>query len=363
LDLTLLAKEGVEVRPGDPMAWVWYAQVLELTSRGASREDRSESLANASQALDRAAAIAPSDLRVLNAEYIFYSRMSDAVKIQATIERLRGTTNVDPVQKNIALGRMQLGQGNLNEALASYQAAEELGAKRSAIAILKAEALRSQQKIDPAIDGLETALQSEPENGQLRRYYATILGSRGTVADWERIEQLLTASTFSNSVDDNRLLATLYIQRGLPSDLIKARRILDKLVLGKSDKSDEDNFRLGLLCQRSAQLQFELKRTIDGNRLLEDAERYLQQSLAMAPEREDVLYAYGRVLLKRNRVPDALAQAEQLLRLDPDSFAANLLMASVQKANGNGNAASGIIRSWQQRMREKVNPTNARTID
>lgn len=362
-DLSTLAKEGVELRPADPMAWVWYAQVLELTSRGASREDRSESLANARQALERAAAIAPSDLRVMNAEYIFYSRISDPAKLDATIARLSGATAVDPVQKNIALGRMQLGQGKLMDALAAYQAAEDLGAKRSAIAILKAEAFRSHQKLDSAVDGLEAAVELEPQNGQLRRYYAMILGSRGTVADWERIEQLLTASTFSNSVDDNRLLATLYIQRGLPSDLTKARRILDKLVVGKSGKSDEDNFRLGLLCQRSAQIQFDLKRTVDGNRLLEDAERYLQQALAISPEREDYLYAYGRVLLKRNRVQDALAQAEKLLRLDPDAFTSNLLMASAQKANGNSNAATGMIKSWQLRSREKAGQTNAKSIE
>ncbi|MBM3963704.1 MAG: tetratricopeptide repeat protein [Planctomycetes bacterium] len=362
-DLAELAKEGVALRPGDPMAWVWYAQVLELTSRTGSREDRMDSIANADEALNRAAEIAPSDLRVFNAQYGFYARIANKEKLESTIERLQGTTGLDLVQKNVVLGRMLLGQGKLLEALASYQAAEELGAKRSSIAILKAEALRSQQKIDTAIEVLDDALQQEPENHQLRRYLSTLLGSRGSVTDWERIEQLLTGSTFANSVDDNRLLASLYIQRGMPSDLIKARRILDKLVVGKSAQLEDDHFRLGLLCLRSAQLQFDLRRTVEGNRLLEDAERYLQQALVISPEREEFLYAYGRVLLKRNRVLEALSQAELLLRLDPDAFSSNLLMACAQKIKGNSNAASGLLKTWQDRMRDKWGHSNAKWIE
>ncbi|MBU6175976.1 MAG: tetratricopeptide repeat protein, partial [Planctomycetes bacterium] len=57
-DLLSLAKEGTELRPKDPMSWIWYSQVLESSSRGASASDRSKSLEDARISIDRAKEVA-----------------------------------------------------------------------------------------------------------------------------------------------------------------------------------------------------------------------------------------------------------------------------------------------------------------
>src|SRR5262245_41704018 len=59
----------------------------------------------------------------------------------------------------------------------------------------------------------------------------------------------------------------------------------------------------------------------------DDAEREAGLAIAAAPENPQCHWALGQVLLRRHRLPEAMAAAREALRLDPDSADAHALLA------------------------------------
>ena len=341
-----IARSGIVTRPNDPMAWVWYATVLELSSRTRPAEERVSLIAEATSAIDQGIVLAPSDMRVINADFNFSGLTKQPERIPAIMDRLRAADSVPAVQKFVALGRMEFVRGDLDASITSYRTALDAGADPSVVAILIAKSQQSQRKIGESIETLEGAYQKEPQHEGVRQMLASTLALRGSPADWERLQSLLASPPFGNHASDLKLLATLYVQRGFASDLSKAKSILERLTPNPADASGEELYRLGVVSLRGANMQLEANNMNEAKWLRNEAEQYLKQSIVEDPSNREVRYVYGSLLLELQRNSDALDQARQLRQLDRDGFESHLLLARALHANGDTDGALGTMSDW-----------------
>ena len=341
-----IARSGIVTRPNDPMAWVWYATVLELSSRTRPADERAMSITEATDAMDRGIAVGPSDLRVINADFNFSGLTEQPERIPAIMDRLRAADTVPAVQKFVALGRMEFVRGDLDASITSYRTALDAGADPSAIAMLIAKSQQSQRKNGESIETLEGAYAKEPQHEGVRQMLASALAQRGSPADWERMQSMLVSPPFGNHASDLKLLATLSMQRGFASDLSKAKSILERLTPNPAEASGEELYRLGLVSLRGANVQLEANNTNEANWLRNEAEQYLKQSMVQDPSNREVRYVYGTLLLELQRNADALDQARQLRQLDREGFESHLLLARALNANGDASGAVGTISEW-----------------
>src|SRR5262245_7400930 len=68
-----------------------------------------------------------------------------------------------------------------------------------------------------------------------------------------------------------------------------------------------------------------------------------RRALALRPDRDNVRQRLAEVLLKRNRTPDALAEAEELVRRQPDNPDANYCYARCLRLLGRGREAEQLL--------------------
>jgi tetratricopeptide (TPR) repeat protein len=101
--LVRLAKEGIENRPKDPMAWVWYAQVLDISSRAQNGQDRTSQFTLIDSALQKAEELSMGrEIQVFNAAYEFYSATGQNEKIDSMLERIK-KLELAPVRHQVAV--------------------------------------------------------------------------------------------------------------------------------------------------------------------------------------------------------------------------------------------------------------------
>ncbi|MEI8213744.1 MAG: tetratricopeptide repeat protein [Planctomycetota bacterium] len=348
-----IAKAGVEARPSDPMAWVWYATVLVSTSRTATEEEQRSSMELAHDAIDRAVFLAPNDLRVVNAEFHFYTVTNQTDKYARPMERLKNNESIPSALRYVALGRMEYASGALEESIACFRSAIESGADEVAVSLLIAQSLRAQRKIGLAIDTLEAAYKKAPQQAEVRRMLASTLAIRGNATDWSRLQLILTARPSANTDQDLQLLATLYAQRGFPSDLAKAKSILDQSISKSSAPTGEELYRVGMISYRAALLHEESDQTQKGQELRSEAEAHLRSAIAKEPVKPVYRQVYANLLLDSNQSHEALNQAKTLLHIDSESFESHLIMARTLKAKGEMLAAIATLEEWLDTQRIK----------
>ncbi|MBM3967278.1 MAG: hypothetical protein FJ308_19775, partial [Planctomycetes bacterium] len=343
-----IARSGIRTRPKDPMAWVWYASVLESESRDRTDEERADLILEATGAIDKGVAIAPADLRVINADFNFSSMTKQIDRLPKIMARLRIADSVPPLQKYIALGRMEFVSGDIEASIANYRSALEIGGDPIELTILIAKSQQRQRKFAEAIESLEVVYPKAPEHEGLRHMLASALASRGTPADWERIPSMLTSPPFGNNPSDLKLLANLHTQRGFASDLTIAKMLLERLIPKPERATGEELFQLGMVSLRAANLQLEANNQSEANWLRSEAEKYLRQSISQDPSNRDFRYVYGTLLLELHREAMALEQARQLRQIDRDGFEANLLLARALHATGDNQGGIGLMSQWLQ---------------
>ncbi|MEI8214177.1 MAG: tetratricopeptide repeat protein [Planctomycetota bacterium] len=359
-----IAKAGIEARPSDPMAWVWNATVLEISSRDAPEDERAAQIASAKESIDRAVALAPEDLRVINAEFNFLGLTGQVDKYPATVERLRDAESILPVQRFVTLGRMEFVLGKLDDSIVSYQEALKAGGDEVPISLMIAQSLRAQRKVGAAIETLEGAYKKSPQQAEVRQMLASVLAERGNSADWSRLQTILTTRPSGNTNQDLSLLASLLAQRGFPADLAKAKSLLEKLNANASEATGEDLFRLGMITFRAANLQRELNNTQKADELWNEAEKYLKQAVSKEPSRAAYRYVYANLLLDRKRWEEGLDQAKILRQIDDQAFESHLILARALHANDDPKGAIATLQSWVEAEREKheSGPTAERLI-
>jgi tetratricopeptide (TPR) repeat protein len=359
-----IAQAGVEARPSDPMAWIWYATVLVASARNTASDDQSNSLNQAQEAIDRAVFLAPNDLRVIQAEFNHYQLTRQTDRFAGPIVRLKNAESIPAAPRYIALGRMEFATGAFDDSIASYRRAIDAGGDEVAISLLLAQPLRAQRKTGLAIDTLEAAYKISRENAEVRRMLASTLAARGNATDWSRLQLILTARPYANTDSDLEMLATLYAQRGFPSDLAKAKSILDQSIAKSSTPTSQQLYRLAMIAYRAAVLQEESNEIQRGTVLRDEAEAHLARAIAQQPDDPMYRYVYTNLLIDRNRSLDAIHQSQSLLQIAPEAFESHLILARSLQAKGDTPAAIETLDAWLRERREQFenDPSNTRLL-
>lgn len=343
-----LAKLGIDSRPKDPMAWVWYAQVLDAQTRLLDTEERSASMRTIEDAFQRAESLsAGREVRVFNAMYEYFTATGQTSKVQELLERIRTSNALPPNIQWLFLGLAQHADGKFDLAESYYRLALKFGGDPREIGPMLSKALLQQGKPDACIDELDKLLQNDPSNARTRESLAIALALRGSQSDWERLVKLLTDGLNANTPEDRRTLSKLFAQRGLSRDVEQARSILEDLVLDPRQRTDEDCFRLASIYTNQAK---DCPDTPEGQsekmRLMQLADLQLQQVAMSSNAKTDQLATYGNFLLGQGRTRDADEVSKRLTLQAPKSSDAMLLRAKVLASTDHPENASQFIRSW-----------------
>lgn len=343
-----IARDGTIARPNDPMAWVWYAQILEVTTRGGEPKEREESLVEAKAAFVKANELSEnSNIGVLGAEFNFYKLLGDESNVEDLVGRIRSNSKIDPIIKWVALAQISQTLGLLDDAASAYEEALKAGGDRVEIGRRVAQLYLSQGKQDEAISHLEKVLQESPKDIETKRALASLLASRGTEDDWERVKTLITVDKGTSTPDDRRLEAELLARRGTPSDLATAQYLLEGLVDDPNNRTDEDRFRLASVYLRNSKLMsIQDKDLSQSRKLVEAAGKQLKMASMGTQTPPEYIYAYGDFLLQQGKYQEALDQSERLSFADPEGFMSVLLKARLQKADERPDLARSTIISW-----------------
>jgi tetratricopeptide (TPR) repeat protein len=346
------------------MAWIWYATVLDSTARNTADDEQRSLLNNAQQAIDRAVFLAPNDLRVIQAEFNHYKLTRQTDRFAEPMERLKNAESIPAALRFVALGRMEYASGALDESIATYRSALKAGADEVPISLLLAQSLRAQRKTGLAIDTLEAAYKLSPQNAELRRMLASTLAIRGHTTDWSRLQLILTARPSANTDSDLQLLATLYAQRGFPSDLAKAKSILDQSIAKSPIPDGQELYRLAVIAYRAAVMHEESDQLQKGTALRDEAEAHLVRAISQQPEETTYRHVYTNLLLDRNRWQDAIDQSQSLIQIEPDAFESHLFMARSLQAKGDMPAAISALEEWLKARRNQFenDTSNARLL-
>jgi predicted Zn-dependent protease len=355
-----LAKLGIETRPKDPMAWVWYAQILDVQSRLLNAEERQVQIEKIDAALTRAEELSEGrEVRVFNAAYEFYTATNQTEKIDAMLERIRASTALPADIQWLFLAIAQQARGNLEIAESYYRLAAKSGGDPREIGMLLSKLLLQQGKIDECIDRLEKMRMDFPSDYAIRESLARVLAIRGLQSDWDSLQKMFLDTQNANSTKDRRALSKLLAKRGLPSDVEQAKILLEDILLDPSQKTAEDSFRLASIYTSLAKgLPNAPESPSEAKRLLQLTENQLKQTTLGSTAKPEYLLTYGNFLLTQGRAKDAEEISKRLSTMAPRSSEAMQLRAMVMDANDQREAGIQFVRDWMTAQQSSL-PSNS----
>ncbi|MFN7730750.1 MAG: hypothetical protein ACK5OB_02540, partial [Pirellula sp.] len=345
-----LAKLGIDSRPKDPMAWVWYAQVLDAQTRLLDTEQRNASMRTIEDAFQRAESLSEGrEVRVFNAMYEYLTTTGQTAKVEEMLERIRTSNALPSNIQLLFLAIAKHAEGELDIAESYYRLALRNGGEPREIGPMLSKLLLQQGKVDACIDELDKLLQNDPQDTRTRESIAIALALRGSPADWERMIKLLTDPQTANTAEDRRALSKLLTKRGLSGDVERAKNILENLVLDPRQRTQEDSFRLASIYTNQANA---CPDTPEGQsekqRLMGQANLQLRE-VAMSPSaKSEHLVTYGNFLLGQGQKREADDVSKRLALQAPKSADSMLLRARVLMSMGEPTEASQFIQSWAQ---------------
>ena len=349
-----LAKSGTESRPRDPMAWVWLAQSTELASRSQPNEARQLELNKAEQAITRARELSEDmSLPVFSAAFGLFLLTKQNDKMEALLGELI-QSKIDPTSKFLALAefyqvldRMDMAQNALMEA---RKTSKDVNSVDDRIAKL----MLAQGKQDQAINMYKTLYTNLPEDGSVRRFYVTLLASRGSEEDWLSIDQVYRNDKVADNPDDRRLRAELLARKGDQKDLALAQYLLESLVEDPKNRSDQDRFRLASIYMRNAALaEIQDSESPQVKQLIASAGKQLATLCRGSEPPAEYLYSYGDFLIRQERIVEANEISDRLNGQEPDHFASVLLRARLQNISGNVERAKSLLIDWKESQLQK----------
>lgn len=361
-DMLNAARAGTLARPKDPMAWVWYGQILELSSRSIPQDLREAELSKAEDAMLRGRDLAEEkSVAVFNALFGFYYLTKQTDKVEQSIESLK-RSQVENTEKWVAVSQIYQVMDRIPEAEQALLEAKRTAKDPIEIDLKLAGLLLAQGKQDEAIDAYERLWKGAPDNSEVRRAYVTLLATRGQDKDWELIQSIYQANSSADTPDDRRLRAELFAQRGTPRDLAQAQFLLEGLVEDPLNRTQEDRFRLASVYMRNANLiasQIADDPQID--KLMIAAERNLKAACQGAQTPPEYLYGYADFLIEREKIGDAGAIADRMELVAPEGFSTVLLRSRLLRLSGKSELAIQKILTWKESQVSKLGANPDRT--
>ena len=298
------AAEAVRRRPKDPMAYLWYGQILLLQERESEAESQ----------LVKATEVAPRNIRAWTSLIGFYVQRGAMEKARATAKRLEAQVDFESeTQKEYVMAQIERVLGQPESAAKRLDRAVEL-AKNSTVKVsVLIQAARldiGQGNLDDAIAKLRRAVQLVPSHGEARRFLAAALASRGEGEDYDQALDLLQGGEASTGDDvlDRRLRGLLLARRAdlaYRDNVAAAEQIYRRLV--EELKNPADQFFLANLLFTRAQLQPAGRPTPDQARkiradLMKEADALFQTLVRRDEARvEHVAHYLGFLLMQGER--------------------------------------------------------------
>ena len=359
-DQLAIAQRGTEIRPTDPMAWIWLGQILELQSKNLEPQLRTEQLAKAESMLDKAAQFAkPEDLRIATARFNFYQLSNNKQGQLEVLNQIQQNQKLDPAVQSVALGQIYEALGQIQNAIDEYRKAISLGANDLELQNRIAQVLVKENRLEEAIACLTETLERHPQDASTRRRLATLLANRSFDEDWEKVASLLSPNTQSNTPEDLRLQVILLSQKNDLASLQKAQILLERIVELPGVRTDEDHFQLASLYLRSSRfLEATPGREIEAVQTNEAAGRLLKLVASGPSPKPENIYTYANYLIGQKRFFDAVEESQKLEAIAANAFPSVLLKARITKLEGNPQEALKIILAWIAEKRQLESSSN-----
>ena len=343
-----VARRGTEARPLDPQAWIWYAKVLEISSRTLDPKDRQSSIDESEKHLLRARELDPGRCDTVRAMFQHYASTRQASKIEQLAESIESDSRLVPDHERWnVLGGIYLYLSKMDLASETFDKSLSSGGNVGTNSLLKAETMLRQGRLGDAIDFLTEMNKSKPEISQLRQTLAMMLSNRSAPEDWNKIEEVLTAPPFGNTVEDRLLHARLLMSKRSYADLELAREKLQAVAGVRNANSNEVLFTLGTINRYLLDLSNRDSIKNNSTRLYEEAaDNALQQAALSMPPNDTFIAGYGSYLIERKRLDDASAMVNKLSASSPNSRATALIQALWNQAKGNQASARQAVLEW-----------------
>lgn len=296
-----IAKQGVEHRPEDPSAWLWYGQMLLLADDDAAAE----------KAFQQAIELAPHDPQTWNGMFTYYLRTEKQDEARELIDELPQRLELGPGDMAFVQAQGYELLGDRAAAAAKYQKAAELIPENFTLQMRIAR-FHHRSQPDVAEKALRQALDLEPASGPARRALAALLTDKGA---WQEARELLTKHDAESSTIDQRVHAALLALRRSEdrvSDLESAKRILEDIVRSSSGAADADNLLLALIYTELSRMQMS---PAAREQMVNDARR---QYLSLVSKKDTgplPLTLFLRFLFEHDRTDEAepwLAKLEEI---------------------------------------------------
>jgi tetratricopeptide (TPR) repeat protein len=343
-----IARLGTEARPLDPQAWIWYAKVIERTSRTMGPQDRQTSVEQAERYLVRARQLAPDQCDAVRAMFQHYALTGQTPELELLAQSVEADRVITPEHDRWnTLGNMFLYMNKLDRAEDCYNKAIAAGGDAGRNGLLKAEAMVRGGKLSEAIEYLTKIAKDKPEMREIRQSLAVLLSNRNTPADWKQIEDFLTSPPFGNSLEDRLIHAKLLMTRRSYTDLEKAREKLQGVTDVRSNSTSEVLFTLGVINRYLLDLsnRDQIKNTASRN-YQEAAGSALEQAASSIPPNEEYISGYISFLIERNRIKDVEPQLERLISVSPNSRSTAMIRALWHQAKDEKDLARQVALDW-----------------
>lgn len=358
LNLLELAQAGVEARPIDPMAWIWLGQLLESNSRNSTQTERTDQLAKAYEAFDKAVQLnVDRDMRVLESEFLFYSFLGDKAKLNELLIRLQNATGLEDFNRYVTMAKVEQVLGKMPEAEANFRKAMDAGGSRMEIGMMLAKHLLLSGKEDLAVEQFEKLFRDFPKDFSVRRSLVELLQRRGSAGNWERIQSILLDPTNANAIQDRRLLAEIHFNRGTAADLEKAKTLLEEITADSASRTINDTFILARTYERLAKDdRYKLANDRERLKLNQLADKFFRMATDGPSPNPGFIKIYGDFLVESKQVDQAVAKWNQLKSIVPKEFITAHLGAKIKQAQNQPEQAVDVILQWQKDAMSNLPP-------
>jgi predicted Zn-dependent protease len=343
-----IARLGTEARPLDPQAWIWYAKVIERTSRTMGPQDRQASVEQAERYLVRARQLAPDQGDSVRALFQHYALTGQTPELELLAQAVEADRVITPEHDRLnTLGNIFLYMNKLDRAADCYSKAIAAGGDAGRNGLLKAEAMVRGGELSDAIEYLTQLTKEMPEMREIRQSLAMLLANRSTPADWKQIEDVLTAPPFGNTLEDRLVHAKLLMARRSYADLEKARETLQNATGVRGDSSSEVLFTLGVINRYLLDLsnRDQIQNT-DTRKYQESANSALEQAASSTPPNENYISGYISFLIEQNRIKDVDNQLGRLMSISPNSRSTAMIRALWHQAKNQKDLARQVVLDW-----------------
>lgn len=343
-----------QIRPKDPIAWIWLGQVLELQSRNKPDSQRQEDIQRAEAIFDKANEVASQDdLRVLMARFNFYQLTQNQQGQQSVLDQIQQSQGLEPSVQWVAIGQIQESLAKSDLAVEAYQKAISLGANDLELRTRIARMYLKENRLQDAVKCYQETLQRHPQDSSTRRSLAILLANRSMDEDWQQVAELLSPSEKSKSPEDTRLQVMLLSQRNDLESLQRAQYLLERIVELPGARTNEDYFQLASLYMRTARiLEMAPSREVEVSQMLQAAGRLFKLASSNASPKLEYIYTYADYLIRQKRFFDAVEESQKLVAIDATAFPTVLLKARITKLEGDKTGAKNAILAWVEEKRQ-----------